>query len=106
MDNLTYLDVSSNKMRNVDRTSLGDLPNLQIFICDNNLMKNINGFSKYESLTNLSFQNNKIQDLNCLEKLNELNKLKEIVKTTINIYAIINKLMHKTLIDNYICVTL
>ena len=38
MDNLTYLDVSSNKMRNVDRTSLGDLPSLQIFICDNNLM--------------------------------------------------------------------
>ncbi len=26
MDNLTYLDVSSNKMRNVDRTLLGDLP--------------------------------------------------------------------------------
>ena len=79
MEYLTYLDVSNNKMRNVDRTSLGDLPNLQIFICDNNLMKNINGFSKYESLTNLSFQNNKIQDLNCLEKLNELNKLKEII---------------------------
>ena len=38
MDNLTYLDVSSNKMRNVDRRSLGDLPSLQIFICDNNLM--------------------------------------------------------------------
>ena len=79
MEYLTYLDVSNNKMRNVDRTSLGNLPNLQIFICDNNLMKNINGFSKYESLTNLSFQNNKIQDLNCLEKLNELNKLKEII---------------------------
>ena len=79
MEYLTYLDVSSNKMRNVDRTSLGDLPNLQIFICDNNLMKNINGFSKYDSLKTLSFQNNKIQDLNCIEKLSELNKLKEII---------------------------
>ena len=42
-------------------------------------MKNINGFSKYESIKSISFQNNKIQDLNCLERLSELNKLKEII---------------------------
>ena len=42
-------------------------------------MKNINGFSKYESIKSISFQNNKIQDLNCLERLTELNQLKEII---------------------------
>ncbi len=36
-------------------------------------MKNVNGFSKYESIKSISFQNNKIQDLNSLERLSELN---------------------------------
>ena len=78
MDDLIYLDVSNNKIKDVDKTLLGDLPSLQIFICDNNSMKNINGFSKYESIESISFQNNKIQDLNCIEQFSELNKLKEI----------------------------
>ena len=42
MDNLIYLDVSNNKIENIDRNNIGDLPSLQSFICDQNLIKNIN----------------------------------------------------------------
>ena len=78
MNNLIYLDVSLNKIENVDKVFLGDLPLLQIFICDDNYIKNINGLTKFESIKTISIQNNKIIDVNCLDRLFSLRKLKEL----------------------------
>ena len=79
MNELNYLDVSCNKIDNVDKICLGELPSLQIFICDDNIIKNINGLTKFESIKFLSCQNNKINDINCLDRLSSLKKLKEIL---------------------------
>ena len=79
MNELNYLDVSCNKIDNVDKICLGELPSLQIFICDDNIIKNINGLTKFESIKFLSCQNNKINDINCLDRLTSLKKLKEIL---------------------------
>ena len=78
MEYLTFLDVSFNKLRNCDRSSIGILPSLQVFLCDNNYLKNINGFDKFYSIQSLSFENNKIPDYNSLEKLSTLENLKDL----------------------------
>ena len=78
MNYLTFLDVSFNKLRNCDRSSIGVLPSLQVFLCDNNYLKNINGFDKFYSIQILSFENNKIPDYNSLEKLASLECLKDL----------------------------
>ena len=77
MNNLTFLDVSFNKLRSIDRSQIGILPNLQIFLCDNNYLKNINGFTKFLNINTLSFENNKIIDYAGIEKLNSLENLKD-----------------------------
>ena len=78
MEFLTFLDVSFNKLRTCDRTSIGSLPSLQVFLCDNNYLKNINGFEKFYSIQSISFENNKIPDYNSLEKLASLTYLKDL----------------------------
>ena len=78
MEYLTFLDVSFNKLRNCDRSSIGVLPSLQVFLCDNNYLKNINGFDKFYSIQILSFENNKIPDYNSMEKLASLENLKDL----------------------------
>ena len=78
MEYLTFLDVSFNKLRNCDRSSIGVLPSLQVFLCDNNYLKNINDFDKFYSIQILSFENNKIPDYNSLEKLTSLEYLKDL----------------------------
>ena len=78
MEYLTFLDVSFNKLRNCDRTTIGNLPSLQVFLCDNNYLKNINGFEKFYSIQSISFENNKIPDYNSLEKLASLPNLKDL----------------------------
>ena len=78
MEYLTFLDVSFNKLRNCDRTTIGNLPSLQVFLCDNNYLKNINGFEKFYSIQSISFENNKIPDYNSLEKLASLSNLKDL----------------------------
>ena len=78
MEFLTFLDVSLNKLRNCDKASIGILPSLQVFLCDNNYLKNINGFEKLFSVQSISFENNKIPDYNSLEKLSHLENLKDL----------------------------
>ena len=78
MEFLTFLDVSFNKLRTCDRTTIGNLPSLQVFLCDNNYLKNINGFEKFYSIQSISFENNKIPDYNSLEKLISLQNLKDL----------------------------
>ena len=79
MSNLTYLNISNNKIEYLEKNSLGDLPLLQYFICDNNFIKNINGLSKFESIKVLSLENNKIVDLNCLEEISDLKHINELI---------------------------
>ena len=78
MEFLTFLDVSSNKLRNCDKSTIGILPSLQVFLCDNNYLKNINGFERFFSVQSISFENNKIPDYNSLEKLSTLENLKDL----------------------------
>ena len=78
LERLTFLDVSFNKLRTIDRGCVGFLPSLQIFLCDNNYLKNINCFDKFTSVQNLSFDNNKIPDFNSIEKLANLVNLKDL----------------------------
>ena len=78
MNHLNYINISFNKLRNCDKTNIGVLPSLNIFLCDNNYLKYINCFEKFHSLEILSFNNNKITDLGCLEKLNQLKKLEQL----------------------------
>ena len=78
MEYLTFLDVSFNKLRNCDKPSIGILPSLQVFLCDNNYLKNINGFEKFYSIQSMSFENNKIPDYNSLERLVILENLKDL----------------------------
>ena len=78
MEFLTFLDVSLNKLRNCDKASIGVLPSLQVFLCDNNYLKNINGFEKLFSVQSISFENNKVPDYNSLEKLSNLENLKDL----------------------------
>jgi Leucine-rich repeat (LRR) protein len=78
MEFLSFLDVSFNKLRNCDKTGIGLLPSLKYFLCDNNYLKNINGFEKFVSAHTMSFENNKIPDYNSLEKLANLEYLKDL----------------------------
>ena len=39
MNNLTFLDVCTNKLRNLDKISFGILPNIKLIIADNNMIK-------------------------------------------------------------------
>ena len=78
MESLSFLDVSFNKLRNCDKTGIGLLPSLKYFLCDNNYLKNINGFEKFVSAHTMSFENNKIPDYNSLEKLANLENLKDL----------------------------
>lgn len=76
--NLQYLDISFNKLRNIERSNIGFLPNLKTLICDSNYLKNVNSFSKLQYLTYVSFDNNKIIDQTNFERLAELETLKEL----------------------------
>lgn len=76
--NLQYLDLSCNKLRNIERSNIGLLPNLNILICDSNYLKNINSFSKLQSLSYVSFDNNKISEITNIERLAEVENLKEL----------------------------
>jgi hypothetical protein len=76
--NLQYLDISFNKLRTIERSNIGILPNLKIIICDSNYLKNINSFSKLQNLAFISFENNKIMDISNIEKLADMETLKEI----------------------------
>ena len=78
MEYLSFLDVSFNKLRNCDKTGIGILPSLKYFLCDNNYLKNINGFEKFYLAHTMSFENNKIPDYNSLEKLSNLEYLKDL----------------------------
>ena len=78
MDNLIYLDVSHNKIDNVEKKYIGDLPSLQSFICDDNLIKNINGLINFNAIKYLSSQDNKIEDIIYLKQLSNLKHLIEI----------------------------
>lgn len=76
--NLQYLDLSCNKLRNVERSNIGLLPNLNTLICDSNYLKNINSFSKLQSLSYISFDSNKIAEISNIERLAEIESLKEL----------------------------
>ena len=78
MNQLDYLDVSFNKIRSCDKANLGVLPSLKTFLCDNNYLKDINCFEKFYSLEIISFNNNKINNFDCLEKLNQLKNLTQL----------------------------
>ena len=98
MNQLNYINISFNKLRNCDKTNIGILPVLKIFLCDNNYLKNINCFEKFYSLEIISFNNNKITDLGCLEKLNQLKKLTQlsIINNPITKIANYRKIIIKT----------
>jgi hypothetical protein len=75
---LTYLDLSNNVLRIVDKTNIGFLPSLKTLICGENYLKNVNAFNKLSTLCYISFENNKITDYSHVEKLNQLECLKEL----------------------------
>ena len=75
LNELYYINISSNKLRSCDKTNLGTLPSLKTLLCDNNLLKNVNCFEKYNTLEILSFNSNKITDSSCLDRLTQLKKL-------------------------------
>lgn len=70
--------MSCNKLRNIERSNIGLLPNLNTLICDSNYLKNINPFSKLQSLVYLSFDSNKIAEISNIDRLSEIENLKEI----------------------------
>lgn len=90
MNQLNYLNISFNKLRSCDKTNIGILPALKIFICDNNYLKNITCFEKYYSLEILSFNNNKITDMGCLENLSRLENLASLSLINNPITKIVN----------------
>ena len=90
MNQLNYLNISFNKLRSCDKTNIGILPSLKIFICDNNYLKNITCFEKYYSLEMLSFNNNKITDMGCLENLSRLENLASLSLINNPITKIVN----------------
>ena len=90
MDELYFINISYNKLRSCDKTNIGMLPSLKIFLGDNNYLKNINCFEKFCSLEILSFNNNKITDIGCLEKLSNLKKLTHLSIINNPITKIIN----------------
>ncbi len=73
--NLNFLDISFNKLRIIERANLGLLPNLKTLLCDGNFLKNVNAFSKLQSLNYLSLENNKISESSNLDKLAYLENL-------------------------------
>jgi hypothetical protein len=75
---LSFIDLSNNVLRNVERCNIGNLPNLKIFVCGENYLKNVNAFSKLNSLIFISFENNKIADYSHVEKLNDIENLREL----------------------------
>ena len=91
LNDLNYINLSNNKLKFLDKASLGLLPSLKTFFGDNNFLKNINSFEKYKSLELLSFNNNKIADISCLDNLNTLKNLTNL--------SIINNPINK--IENY-----
>lgn len=90
MNQLNYLNISFNKLRSCDKTNIGILPALKIFICDNNYLKNITCFEKYYSLEILSFNSNKITDMGCLENLSRLENLASLSLINNPITKIVN----------------
>lgn len=75
---LQFLDLTLNKLRSVEKSNIGILPNIKTLICDSNYLKNINAFCKLNSTTYFSFENNKISEWSNIEKLCDLENLKEI----------------------------
>jgi len=78
LPNLQYLDLTSNKIRNVEKSNIKLLPNLKFLILDNNYIKNANPFKKISTLQYLSFDNNKIAEISFIEKLSSLELLREV----------------------------
>ena len=68
INNLTFLDVCTNKLRNLDKISLWILLNIKIIIADNNILKK-NNLKKYATLSCISFENNKIINFNQIEEI-------------------------------------
>lgn len=77
--NLIFLDLSFNKLRGVERSNIGLLPNIKTLICDGNYLKNVNSFVKLQSLNHLSLENNKIIEYSNFEKLAYLEYLTELI---------------------------
>lgn len=78
MCSLQFLDISVNKIRNIEKSNIGLLPSLRTLICDDNYLKNINAFVKLTSLVYISFESNKIQEFQNFERLAELEYLKDL----------------------------
>ncbi len=78
LPNLQFLDLTSNKIRNVEKSNIGLLPSLKMLILDNNYIKNANPFKKISSLNYISFENNKIPEISFIERLAFLEFLKEV----------------------------
>ncbi len=78
MPNLQYLDLNFNKLRNIEKSNIGLLPNLKVLFLDSNYIKNANPFKKLSSLNIITFENNKISEITFIEKLADLDNLKEV----------------------------
>jgi hypothetical protein len=107
LNHLSFLDLSNNVLRNIDKSNIGFLPNLKTLICNDNYLKNVNAFNKLITLFYLSFENNKITDFNHIDKLNQLECLKELNLTGCPItkeygyrFNIVKRFMNLNKIDN------
>lgn len=76
--NLSYLDISFNKLRSIERGNIGILPSLKSLICDGNYLKNVNAFAKLQGINFISLENNKIKDIQDIEKLALLEYLSDL----------------------------
>jgi Leucine-rich repeat (LRR) protein len=107
LPNLLYLDLSFNKLRNLEKSNVGNLPVLKSLSCDSNFLKNINAFSKLQSLVYATFDNNKISEFPNIDRLSNIEPLKELNLSnnpiTKNLYYrnnIIKKFINCNKIDN------
>lgn len=81
MDNLLkleFLDISKNKLRNLEKGSTPLLPQLKILLMDFNYLKHINFIVKFPNLRYFSIQSNKIPDIKSVEKISELQFIEEL----------------------------
>ena len=75
---LTYLDISNNKFRSIEKGNIGNLPLLKTLMIDQNYLKSINSFFKLQNLSFLSVESNKTSDNSHIDKLSENVNLKEL----------------------------
>lgn len=78
LTNLKFLDLSKNKLRNLDKYQINNLPSLKGLILDFNYLKNIMFISYIISLAYLSVQSNKITEFNSLNPISNLVNLTDI----------------------------